>query len=520
METPPTRIALVAGVFNVFLLAAVLWLAVMCTRRAGHTRGIARLAFVILVIVALNGVRQQVPALSLASMLHALGKGGVGVLGATAVLSGGFAALRWRMRLVRLAEFLMLILFPFALLTISRAAWALINYDAAFAEFATRPSAQVLHQGTQRGPRVLWLIFDEMDQRLTFAERPSFIQLPELDRLRRQAVYATNAYPPAGETLLSMPAYITGRQIADAQATGASDLAVTLVENGKAVSLRSLPNIFSTWRAAGSNVAVIGFFHPYCRLFDSSLTLCSWHADYSIAHMWRHAPVFTTSETVLIQDTQVIDTLPLSKRLRLARCLLRFMHGAQRKKRALSVQRYERALEDTKGDVVRRDVDKIFAHFPVPHPPYIYSRVDGHLVEDTRRSYFDNLVLVDRTLGELRQAMEAAGVWDDTTVAVSSDHWFRTNLWKPWRSDGENSLIGNETDYRVPLLIKLAGQTTGVTYDTPFNTIVLHDFLLALGTQITTPDNAVQWLDAHRSLASPICGIASACPRKPPVNLR
>src|SRR2546423_46880 len=46
--------------------------------------------------------------------------------------------------------------------------------------------------------RVVWLMFDELDQRITFEARPPGLELPELDRLRRESLYADAARPPAG----------------------------------------------------------------------------------------------------------------------------------------------------------------------------------------------------------------------------------------------------------------------------------------------------------------------------------
>ena len=44
-------------------------------------------------------------------------------------------------------------------------------------------------------------------------DRPSVINLPEFDRLRREAVYARNAFPPSSYTIFSMPALTLGRLI-------------------------------------------------------------------------------------------------------------------------------------------------------------------------------------------------------------------------------------------------------------------------------------------------------------------
>ena len=39
-------------------------------------------------------------------------------------------------------------------------------------------------RGDTSQPRVVWLIFDELDERVAFAARPANLSLPEFDRLR------------------------------------------------------------------------------------------------------------------------------------------------------------------------------------------------------------------------------------------------------------------------------------------------------------------------------------------------
>ena len=54
--------------------------------------------------------------------------------------------------------------------------------------------------------RVVWLVFEELDQRIAFEARPPGLGLPELDRLRRESLYADAARPPAGTTEVVVPA--------------------------------------------------------------------------------------------------------------------------------------------------------------------------------------------------------------------------------------------------------------------------------------------------------------------------
>ena len=119
------------------------------------------------------------------------------------------------------------------------------------------------------------------------------------------------------------------------------------------------------------------------------------------------------------------------------------------------------------------------------------------------RGYLDNLALVDRTVGELRRAMERAGTWDQTTVVISADHWWRTEMWSrgPFLTKEDAALSGTKMDHRIPFVVKLAGQQEPVIYDHPFNTVLTHDLLLALlRGEVSSPQTVAAWLDAHRTI--------------------
>jgi hypothetical protein len=50
----------------------------------------------------------------------------------------------------------------------------------------------------------------------------------------------------------------------------------------------------------------------------------------------------------------------------------------------------------------------------------------------------------------------------------------------------------------VPFLIKLPNQHSGVTYTRKFNSVLTSDLVMAtLQHQISTPEQAVGWLDQH-----------------------
>jgi len=142
-------------------------------------------------------------------------------------------------------------------------------------------------------------------------------------------------------------------------------------------------------------------------------------------------------------------------------------------------------------------------HFPVPHHPDIYDPDRGELSIEDERSYFDNLALTDRTLGDLRAAMEAEHLWDTSIVVVTSDHWWRAIHRGDWGLlPEEEAVFAGGLDRRIPFLVKFAGQQEPLFYSKPFNTILFHDLVLEVfAERLSTPNEFQAWLDANRASA-------------------
>ena len=106
--------------------------------------------------------------------------------------------------------------------------------------------------------------------------------------------------------------------------------------------------------------------------------------------------------------------------------------------------------------------------------------------------------LADRTLGQLRAEMVKAGVWDKTSVIVSSDHWWRASR----QYDGK-------IDKRVPFIVKLASTHRNCVYGTRFNTVLTADLILAIlhGDVVTpTPMILLRWVNENGKDLRPILG--------------
>ncbi|HEY1341708.1 MAG TPA: sulfatase-like hydrolase/transferase, partial [Bryobacteraceae bacterium] len=341
-------------------------------------------------------------------------------------------------------------------------------------DFDSKPLAARLPQ-PRRTPRLVWVIFDEWDARLTFRDRIPSLQMPALDRFEAISLHAGNAYPPSSQTGMSLPALTTGLLVRDAKPQGPDDLLLLRPEPNPSLHWHAVLTIFSEARAAGYNVAVAGFYHPYCRMFNGSLSECSW---------WPTALQYnsngaTFAEVVPHQIRSIFET---DSRSLFGQALGVREHGHIQQQGMAAAQRLVRDP----------DLGVVFIHLPVPHPPFAYDRKTGRFDSPSPyNGYWDNLALLDRVVGQLRSAMEAANLWDSTNVLLSADHWNRASV-----------LLDGKIDHRIPFLLKLAHQNQGVAFDQPFNTVLSHDFVTAiLHGEVTTTQAAADWIERHRTIA-------------------
>ncbi len=499
LKSPPTVAVHAAVLLDVLALAAILWCSMRLARRSGRAAVLtaARCAFLLILLVVLNVVRHHSRPL-LAGQPLLMSASWPPVIKVILLAFALVVAWRWFQRVVRAAALVTLVLLPFAFLTFAQSARAAIDVmrHVTPAEFTDRGPAPPHPARPAGAPRVVWFLFDGLDYRWTFTERPPTLQMPNVDRFRGGALFATHAYSPAGNTLLSVPALLTGRPIEAARPVRANELMVKFSDAAQPKGWSTFSTIFSEAQALGFNTAVAGYYHPYSRLFGRDLTRCSWETDW-----WQPIGLDDPSLTVpqamrlwvprmldgLREGTPVVNRWPLRG---FAETLLDNARDPHRQRRE-HIGHYQRTLEAAGRIVTDPSLGMVLVHWPIPHRPPIYDRFAEDFDWRGERTYVDNLALVDRTLGQMRHAMEAAGTWETTTILITPDHWFERH---------------DRTDLRVPFVLKLAGQQQPLVYDPSFNTLLLHDFVLAvLRGELSTPAQVVRWLDVNRSrVATPV----------------
>jgi hypothetical protein len=476
----------VAAVGLMLVLAVCLWLAWHWAGRCGERgRRLARGAFVVSLIAPLNFLKLQIPGLGGVQLEKFLTPGIYWALAAAAGVAWIMLARRtsfavWTRRAV-------LGLLPLVPITTTQALWHAAHDPPLIGHLP--PPAPVL----TRSPapfRLVWIVFDEFDQRVAFDQRPAGLALPELDHWQQQEFQATAAYPPAGMTFLSMPALFTGLPVTQASPAGPDDLALTVAGRADPILWSRQETIFRRLRAAGGDSALVGWYHPYGRILGADLIDCFWESNEADSLFVEAA---SPAAVIGKLGSWVLRYVPLSPRLQISN---------SDRYRQVWVDYFRSIRDQSRRMLADPAWDLLVIHSSIPHPRGLYNRHTGQMMQlaDTyASSYLDNLVLLDRTLAEIRRQLENQGDWDRTAVLVSSDHWWRHHL-----HDGilvpEERPLAKGNDHRIPFLLHLPGSQP-VRYGTPFNTLLTGDLLMALWHgEVRRADQLVPWLDRHRQV--------------------
>jgi hypothetical protein len=499
---PPDRTLLYATLICSSLLTIVFWLLWRWVKGRGSGRmlKLARCGFLLILMFPLESVRRywnieighvdwgSSAALLTIELLLAIGLG--------MALTGNLRILH-AARKVALA---MVFLLPALLIDFFASQGA-----EPVSEFRAKPPLPLLHaragSAGSPAPRLIWLLFDELDQRLAFNQRQPSVALPELDRLRAESFAATHAFQTGGYTMIAIPSLLSGRIYANADMADADSLMLRPEGSDRESDWRGEPNVFRRARELGVNAALVGWHHPYCRVLGDDLVRCFDQPSDPSPALQRETDAAEDGllKTVGIQlgrlalnlyDIFRPDADSITQRLKDA--------SLQRHQQ----QQYFTIRDHAFRNAIDPQIDFLYAHFPTPHLFAIYDRRRQDFSLSGKTTYFDNLALVDRTVGELRHQLEEAGLWDSTSILITSDHGLRRELWHGhlnWTPEFDR-LLANGPSPLVPFILKLAGSREGVVYDQPFSSVVEGSLALAvIKSEVTKPRQVAEWLTQHNA---------------------
>lgn len=479
-KNPLSRKQLAATALSVMILALVLWGSFILEREADSPIlvWVLRSEFLLILGVSVVGIiTLHASKRALRFLVRTLGRNSLGIILIVILTCFMVALIFWVRHFFGIIRMIAFFLSPFVLLRFFQLI-RVSRHSRMIQEFSNKPLAPYLKLRNPLTPRILWLVFDEMDQRIVFSERPIGLELPEIDRFMKETIYCTNAYPPCRCTEISIPALIIGKMINEARPYSPNELMLYFDDAEGMFQLTQQQNLFSRIRQMGFNCAVSGCYHPYSRLIADCLVECRWYEAAS-----QENSVGDRVSTMVFNQFRSLFETP------------RFSVFGQSLTVLKKKKQYFSILEDAKEFAANSNLHLILIHWSIPHAPYFYNRSTNefNLANSTVVGYLGNLALVDRTFGEIRRAMEEGETWENTVIILTSDHWWR----------GSESFDGKK-DLRVPFLLKLAGQHQFIIYDSPFNTVLTHDLIISLlRGELSSLDDTISWLNQHGSYCHP-----------------
>jgi hypothetical protein len=320
------------------------------------------------------------------------------------------------------------------------------------------PAIAPLAATAQRPARVrtVVLLFDELDQRTAFIDRPEGLKLPAFDALAERSVVMENAYSSYGGTINALPSLIAGESFEGVSIDG-HELMVKPVHE-KAVTWAERPGILGWAHQRNLRTSVVGWYLPYCGVFSKLLTFCS--SGSTRPESRADLPV---ADAMAIHLRRVVENAPMMDRLGVAARF--YLDRNRRTDRALHIEAIQRVWRDGLAEIGNPDRDLVFVHWPVPHGPHVYDPATGGFRTDRDSTYLDSLQLVDRILADVARRLESSGLRDRTSLLVIADHWWRR---------------APRIDHRVPFIVNLPGSSTGTQFRRFVRSLAMSEVVKAL----------------------------------------
>jgi hypothetical protein len=339
------------------------------------------------------------------------------------------------------------------------------------------------------GSPIVWIILDEWDYDLTFKRADQKV-FPAFERLRSESMFLEKVRAAGTDTIVAIPSLLMGRRVTEyrpASAAGAKFLSsATAFE-----SFPGPPTIFDSAGEFGYRTHIVGWYHPYCRIFAGRFDSCWW--DDLRMQALRPGGSAAARAVAFLRESIELEAVPWLGPTNLLR---------------RHVGRIDPMIEQASVAASHSGKSFAYLHLPIPHGPFFKRESDGGIVPQPSdvHGYQYGLDEADRALGIIRDAMTRAGVWDDALVVVTTDHPFRYQF------------EGGYGNGHIPMMIKFPHQTAPMVYSHPFQAVetkgLIEDFMRG---GLPTPERAVAWLDRTGSNI-PSSG-AEGRPRAVPVAL-
>ncbi|MDA3022653.1 MAG: sulfatase-like hydrolase/transferase [Actinomycetota bacterium] len=360
-------------------------------------------------------------------------------------------------------------------------------------------AAELKFTATESRPNIVWVISDELQYPLAFDEQGEVRgELPNLAKLQETATTYTHAYAAANYTDYAVPSLLTG--ISDVAAAGVDRMA----------KVRSGIGIVPSLAAEYSVVMQSPIYQFECDTTacastgsDQDLNIVIRYLNFAkdaaaVAGRSALAPPFSTvfpsldgkwrdfwsggdefgdnAEGNSVQ--KVIAGIDRTHATDTSNPIFVLWHTI-RTHAPWSVDREGKEIYPARLPVVEG------AHMVGSDKDGLYSSPELQSME--RRLYANSAVDFDRQMGELLEALTAAGLFDNTMIIVTADHGAGITVARDRRMGDTDQQRWTEVAH-VPLLIKEPGQVTAKTVSRPRSTGQIAQSVVDTALAVTAPE--------------------------------
>lgn len=480
--------------FQISLITFILTLIFIVLLNQSHKRtAIGRVCIVILVVFplawlpdmlgALNGITTAY--LTFTSIVSHIGVSTMVarmfILGVLFFIAFIIMAQSIRKKTFRWVEMSLLILSPLAVLLY----FQLLN------NYYLKPLISPVNSSNQvKGKkRVLWLVFDELDQIIL---KEQLTSLPSFQALQAHSLSATTAHAPGSHTDVSVPSLWTGEPIFDASSSGRGGLLIKpSVEAPWSRDWIKKRNIFDKLYSMGYSIRIIGWYFPYCSIFPAKPRF---ETDDSSSYTTPgpHINILTwlATDNIIVNNIFYLYAKYNYTTLESFESFLQHQPKAHLFKHIHEVMvNQEHLLREA---IVDPKITLIFGHIASPHLPLNGVSELGQ-IRSPENDYLANLKRCDQLLGACMNEMSIHKS-NEYMIIVTSDHWFRY-------AEAIDTIHFGQLQRRrrpIPFIVFLSGATTSypITYIRGFNTIRTRDLIESfLSNQVQNYEEVIQVLD-------------------------
>ena len=355
------------------------------------------------------------------------------------------------------------------------------------------PGAEAFYRGVQQpsptSDRIVWILLDELSYDQVFDHPQSDVKLPHFDRLKNESVVFADVHPEGYYTERILPALFLGRKIDDIRSSLQRDLYIHDVATSRWKPFNQQASIFAAARQSGWTTGVAGWYNPYCHILQNVLDSCYWQ------------DIIPFPPELPERTPDFVDALAIP----FGSVLAHFKVAAfpDEPEVQAHTQEYKDLVVAADALIRNESIGFVFLHLPVPHPPGIYDRKTNTL--GVRGTYLDNLVLADKTLGGLLEAIQRTAAAPRTTVIISSDHSWRVDTWRndaAWTKEEERA-SGGRFDPRPVLMIRFPGSDAGELRTEKFPELGTNGIIRAmLQGEVHSQGDLDAWLSKHEGFPS------------------